>query len=489
MTKINLKVSWNEDFYETEVESNEGVFWKEVAQNLLKLKENIPNTLEVESDFGDASFYIGKRGSYIEKGIRYPSMYVTVNYNNITGLTHSDYEDAYLTCIHPESNNYKFYHLRPNSMNIEATYGRIGSNRGEAFGTKDLQNPYDHYLYWIRYYEKLSKGYVDQSDIYLHSKPLKAETHPSSCGKKDSKHKKSNKASLQLYRQLKAYAKHIVETALVDSNVTAAQVKAAKAYLREMGRRKTVKGFNNQLMKLLQVSPRKERYINTLLAVSEKDFAGIIEREEDLIAAMEAVAGNGPVPVRLKDPFESMGIEVYIATEKQKEQVLSHLSDSLKGKVKTIYRVINKRHKVRFDKYLKNNNIWKVKQLWHGSKNCNWFSIIENGLQLNPNAQITGKMFGQGIYFAPSSEKSWNYTSYHGTYWANGNEDVGFMGLYTTAYGHPHDVFSAGGFTQRQLKELGKDCVHAHAGSALRNDEIIFYSEAAMVLNYIVEFQ
>ena len=64
---------------------------------------------------------------------------------------------------------------------------------------------------------------------------------------------------------------------------------------------------------------------------------------------------------------------------------------------------------------MKKEDIHQVKQLWHGSRNENWFSILENGLQLNPNAIITGKMFGKGIYFAPSSNKSWNYTSYRGT--------------------------------------------------------------------------
>ena len=57
-----------------------------------------------------------------------------------------------------------------------------------------------------------------------------------------------------------------------------------------------------------------------------------------------------------------------------------------------------------------------------------------------PDAIITGKMFGNGVYFAPSSMKSWNYTSYRGTSWANGDADVAFMGLYATAYGTPKDV-------------------------------------------------
>ena len=151
--------------------------------------------------------------------------------------------------------------------------------------------------------------------------------------------------------------------------------------------------------------------------------------------------------------------------------------------------MIHKKQRQRFDDYLEKHHIKKVKQLWHGSRNENWFSIAINGLQLNPNAIITGKMFGQGIYFAPSSMKSWNYTSFYGTSWANGNSDTGFMGLYATAYGKPYDVTSAGTYSQASLTRLGCNCIHAHAGSALRNDEILFYDEASILLQYIVEFQ
>lgn len=103
-------------------------------------------------------------------------------------------------------------------------------------------------------------------------------------------------------------------------------------------------------------------------------------------------------------------------------------------------------------------------------------------------AEIISKPY-LSLYFAPSSMKSWNYTSYRGTHWAKGNSNTGIMGLYATAYGQPHDVTCAQKFTQKMLDSLGKNCIHAHAGSQLLNDEIVYYDEAAMVLNYIVEFE
>lgn len=482
---MNLKISWNEDEKEVDVQETESDIFKAIGEILPDIA--VPNSIYVSCALGDAEFHVGKRGTFTKNGVKMPSMYVTENYNYIRGYQSSTYEEAYLTCINPESNNYKFYHLKPSYSGIGATYGRIGSKPGEAFGVTDLQNPYPTYMYWIRYYEKLSKGYTDQSDIYLSktATPKKSKTK-----KKDEKTAAPvNPISAELYAKLKAFAKHVVETTFVDAKVTEKQLKLSKKLFKELGQRKTLKGFNNKLMELLTVSPRKCRYVTDFLATSEKDFAEIIDREETLIAAMEALVSGDEVAIaKLEESFDALGIEVYEATDKQKEQVLSKLSDNLKPKVKKVYRVINKEHKKRFDKYLEKNGIKTVKQLWHGSRNENWFSILQNGLQLNPNAIITGKMFGQGIYFAPSSMKSWNYTSFRNTYWAKGNSDTAFMGLYATAYGKPHDVTCAQSFTQRQLQGLGKNCVHAHAGTQLLNDEIIYYSEEAMVLNYIVEF-
>lgn len=65
------------------------------------------------------------------------------------------------------------------------------------------------------------------------------------------------------------------------------------------------------------------------------------------------------------------------------------------------------------------------------------------------------------------------------------------MGLYAVAYGTPYDTdtWSNSIDYKNEVLKSGKDCLHAHAGSALKNDEIVFYDEAAMVLNYIVEFE
>lgn len=75
-----------------------------------------------------------------------------------------------------------------------------------------------------------------------------------------------------------------------------------------------------------------------------------------------------------------------------------------------IYEVHNPDKKATFEKYYGDST--RRELLIHGSRIANWRSILQNGLVLNPSkfgAIITGKMFGNGIYFANSFSKSAQY--------------------------------------------------------------------------------
>lgn len=121
--------------------------------------------------------------------------------------------------------------------------------------------------------------------------------------------------------------------------------------------------------------------------------------------------------------------------------------------------------------------------------------FLNSGLVLRPNAITTGKMFGQGIYFAPSADKSFGYTSYSGSRWAGGNSNIAYMSLFDVAYGNPYNVYSHdgyyGGFDYNELqrKQQGATCLHAHAGRMLRKDEIVVYREDQITIKYLVELK
>ena len=64
------------------------------------------------------------------------------------------------------------------------------------------------------------------------------------------------------------------------------------------------------------------------------------------------------------------------------------------------------------------------------------------------------------------------------------------MALFATAYGKPYDVHTwTHADYKRDTKANKCNCLHAHAGVSLKNDEIVFYNEDAVLLQYLVEFE
>lgn len=322
---MHITIKTYNDTRNMEVPQTESALYKAIGEQLLNL--SVPNRLLVSTPVGEAEFDVKQRGTFAKDGTIYPSMYVTEEYNTIQ-LPQDTYPEAYLTCINPVSNNYKFYHFRPSGSVLNATYGRIGAGRGEAFGKKDLKTPYPIHLYWIRYYEKLSKGYKDESSIYL--APAVSET-PAAPTIPDQRPE-----AIELYQKLYTYAKGMVERHLVHHDkVTVEQVSQSKKILAELSTKTTLKDFNETLQKLLTISPRKSRYVKSLLAVKTSDFPAIIDRENDLITAMEVMRPSGSI-----GSFQEHNIHVFEATDSQRQEVIEHLTPSLQRKVRKIWRVI-----------------------------------------------------------------------------------------------------------------------------------------------------
>ena len=69
------------------------------------------------------------------------------------------------------------------------------------------------------------------------------------------------------------------------------------------------------------------------------------------------------------------------------------------------------------------------------------------------------------------------------------------MGLYEVAYGKPYDVHSFDSkfysLNYEGLQKMcpGANCLHAHEGQMLRNDEIIVYQESQTTIKYLVELK
>jgi poly [ADP-ribose] polymerase len=129
-----------------------------------------------------------------------------------------------------------------------------------------------------------------------------------------------------------------------------------------------------------------------------------------------------------------------------------------------------------------------VQELWHGTRAHNLLSILKSGLIIpksNGSIHVTGRMFGDGLYFSDQSTKSLNYAC---GYWDGGSKDTRcYMFLADVAMGKPWHPTRTGS----SLKPpAGYDSVFARGGQdRVMNNEMIVYRTSQANLKYLVEFE
>jgi poly [ADP-ribose] polymerase len=378
----------------------------------------------------------------------------------------------------------------PHGDGWTAEYGRVGAS--------PQKREYSMSQWTSKYNEKVHKGYVDQSEL--------VEDLIVTEKKQKSNYKEiENKAIEEIVERLQSMArKAISDNYTISSNkVTQAMVDEAQDILTSLIEITDAEEFNKTLIKLFTTIPRRMGFVGDYLAKSDKDFGIIIQKEQDLLDVMkgqvvqkQTINEDEGNDIQYDETIlEKLGLEFDECDASDIAKIKVALG-SISDRFYKAWRVSNLKTKQRFENYVKNNEISEIKLLFHGSRNENWWSIINSGLVLKPtNAVITGKMFGYGIYYAPKARKSLGYTSLSGSYWAKGDSSSGFMALMEVAYGKPYDVYSFDSkyysFDYEKLQQTckGANCLHAHAGSMLQNDEIIVYKEEQCTIKYLIELK
>lgn len=396
----------------------------------------------------------------------------------------------YLVMVTASANNNKFYKMIPHGDRWTAEYGRVGA------GVQ--RREYSISQWNAKYNEKIKKGYVDQSDLVDDliqiEKPKQSEYREI-----------ENKVIAEIVDRLQSMArKAISENYTISANkVTQAMVDEAQSILTELLNIDDLESFNSALLNLFTTIPRKMGNVVSYLAHSKDDIPKIIQREQDLLDVMSGQVVQRQITESVPDNetksdktiLEQLGLEFEECSPDDIARIKSLLG-SCSDRFHKAWKVTNLKTQKRFDEFVEANEIKEKKLLFHGSRNENWWSIINSGLVLKPtNAVITGKMFGYGIYYAPKAQKSLGYTSISGSYWARGSSPSGFMALMDVAYGKPYDVYSFDSkyysFNYESLQRAcpGANCLHAHEGSMLRNDEIIVYKEEQCTIKYLIELK
>jgi poly [ADP-ribose] polymerase len=390
---------------------------------------------------------------------------------------------------------------------IQCQYGRVG---------KDLVTVYKQSREWDKIYKQKTsakKGYKDVTDMVVESVTTDSSSKKKSGDVAEIKERKVK----ELFDDLMAFANKSIQKnyKVTQESVTQAQIDAAQEILdkaiKSVKKGMDVKTLNDLLIELYTIIPRKMKDVRDFL-IKKADSKGDIDFVKEFLLneqdTLDTMAGQVKLLKQQKDTtsdntsdvdddveftlLDQMGI---IATEEKDPKAIS-LVQKLMGpnahQMKRLIKCINTKTQATFDANLKKAKNKSRKLYWHGSRNENWFNIIQTGLMIRPSGAIhTGSMFGDGIYFANKAQKSIGYSSLRGSYWTGGGANKGYLALFDVHTGEQkhitHHDRSCYSLSKSVISKDGFDSVYAHGGADLRNDEFIVYDGAQCTIAYIVE--
>lgn len=393
------------------------------------------------------------------------------------------------------NNNNKFYEMREQADGtFTVNYGRVG--------TAGTSTSYPIHYWDQKLKEKTRKGYKDQTHLFATKAGSNLGLESIDC-----------QAVKDLLETIMRAAKQSIRRNyyVTADEVTKTQVEKAQALIDQLVDLLNLKIdpnlFNQILLELYQVIPRRMTDVRKYLIKKPKDEAALAKIKDQLgeeQATLDVMRGqvevieqeNTQEDKTPRDFLRAMGLEIELVENTTAIKMIKKMMGDSSNKFHRVFRVVNSRTQLAFEEFVDKANNKKVALFWHGSRNENWLSIIKSGLVLRPaNAVITGKMFGYGLYFADKCCKSVNYTSLQGSYWAGGRQKHGFLALYDVHTGHQLKIKKHKAWcydlAEEKLKAKGLhyDSLFAKGGADLINNEFIVYNQAQATIRYLIEIK
>jgi poly [ADP-ribose] polymerase 2/3/4 len=425
-----------------------------------------------------------------ENGLRYAKL-IHVSVDN--GMTH---------------NSNKVYIMEELSDGrIMCQYGRVG---------RDLKTEYKDSSKWGSVLkQKLSKtkGYTDVTDLL--AEPVEDKSGTSANRKveaiKDAIVKKLVDDLMNYANKSIAKNYKVTQDAVSEQQVNAAQeVIDGISSLIKIG--VDLKHINDMLLKLYTIIPRRMGDVrdhlfsnindsNSLATahrlISEEQsaldsMAGQVSLLKQQKAKLAEVDNDGDGVIDDVTILDQMGLRVDVEKDSDTLDLIKKLMGPNAHQMKNVYKVVNTKTQSIFDNNFKNAKVKKKRFYFHGSRNENWFNILQTGLLIRPSGAIhTGSMFGDGIYFADKAQKSIGYSSLRGSYWTKGGDDKAFLALFDVHVGNQkeilHHTSSCTSLSASVLKKDNYDSVFAKGGADLRNNEYIVYNSAQCTISHLIE--
>jgi poly [ADP-ribose] polymerase len=378
---------------------------------------------------------------------------------------------------------------------IRCDYGRVG---------KEMKIEHKDKSKWNTVYkQKLSKtkGYTDVTELMV--EPVISTTGGKTL-------EISDKEVKQLIDGLMAFANKSIQQnyKVTQEAVSEQQVNAAQDVIDSINKILNIgvqtKEINDLLMKLYTTIPRKMKDVRDHLfeAVTDKhsltSAKELLQSEQDTLDTMagqvtlikqKANLGQAKGDVTI---LEQMGVSIEVEKDPTQLALINKLLGVNKDLVKRIFRVNNPKTKSIFETQCANAKVKKKRLYFHGSRNENWFNLLQSGLLIRPPGAIhTGSMFGDGLYFADKAQKARGYSSLKGSRWTQGSSNKGYIALFELHLGNQriieHHDSSCYSINYKSLQRDGYDSVFAKGGYDLINNEYVLYNGKQCTITHLME--
>lgn len=390
-----------------------------------------------------------------------------------------------------EDNKNKFYNMTESTdgSSWTAHWGRVG-----GVGESQI---YPISQWDKKYKEKKKKGYTDITELVSVEKDT-VEPEIQILG--------VSANTRDLINFLQSCARGVVKQnyTVRVADVTEKQIDAAQAILDHLaafisGGTWDREEINKNLLALYTTIPRKMSDTKKFLVQQgepKTKFNTLLSNEVDLLDVMRGQVATKVTPTAVAGA-QNLKLDITIEDALPADMDVLRRTDLDFSKIGRVFRVTNPRTQMEYQGHWSADKRSSGLLLYHGSRNENWWSIINSGLRIRPtNAIHSGSMFGDGIYFANKARKSIGYTSLSGSYWANGSSNKAYLALYDVNVGSMWDVLgknrysgSMSGLNLGKVKSAGYDTVFAKGGADLRNDEHIIYEGPRCTVRYLVELK
>jgi len=391
---------------------------------------------------------------------------------------------------------------------IKCEYGRVGKSLTTEFKPS---SKWDSVLK-----QKLSKakGYTDVTDLIVTKEEVVSDTKTN-----DNIEEIKDTLVKKLIDELMSFANKSIQRnyKVTQESVSEQQVNSAQELLDSISALikigVDIKHVNDILLKLYTVIPRKMDNVKNHLLSPITDKQSLTDAQEMIgneQSTLDIMAGQVELIKQQKEAnkqaqtdiettrkknktiLEQMGLTIEVENDKDTLDLINKLLGPNAKQMKRAYKVVNVKTQAKFDVHMKKAEVKKKRFYWHGSRNENWFNIIQTGLLIRPSGAVhTGSMFGDGIYFADKAQKSIGYTSLRGSYWANGGDNKAFLALFDVHLGKQKEILhhdsSCYSLSKKVLDKEGFDSVFAKGGADLRNNEYIVYDSAQCTISHLIE--